>query len=236
MKIRVSVLLFFFLSVLGDTSDAQENVTTFGMQFKPIFVSDIGGGGAFITSEGPLSVGVMPSTGFAYGMIVRRGLTKNISIESGLNRVQSNYGYLFTDSDTEFERQLNFGIVSYEVPIKAMIFVRMGERLYLNNGLGFSVDIYASDVAVGDIQLEALTLRGAWAKIALEGHVGFEYRTKKAGYFYLGGTYHNPFSPVARSIVFYSTATDLRHMDFFLRGGYLTLDLKYFFNEPPVRK
>ena len=126
--------------------------------------------------------------------------------------------------------------MSYEVPIKAMIFVRLGERLYLNNGLGFSVDMYASDVGVGDIQLEALTLRGAWAKIALEGHVGFEYRTKKAGYFYLGGTYHNPFSPVARSIVAYSTATERRYMDFFLRGGYLTLDLKYFFNELPVRK
>ena len=106
MKIRISVLLFFFIFILGQVSNAQENVTTFGLQFKPIFVSDIGGGGAFITREGPLSVNVIPSTGFAYGMIVRRGLTKNISIEGGLNRVQRNYSYLFQDSDTGFERQM----------------------------------------------------------------------------------------------------------------------------------
>lgn len=235
MKIRVSV--FILLSTfLVQTIEAQENVTTFGLQFKPIFVSDIGGGGAFIEREGPLSVNVQPSTGYAYGMIIRRGLTKSISIEGGINRVQRKYSYLFKDADIGFERTLDFSYVNYEIPIKALIFVRMGERLYLNNGLGFSLDMYASDVGTGTYDLEAITLRGAWAKIALEGHVGFEYRTKKSGYFYLGGTYHNPFSSVARSIVAYQNTVERRTMDFFLRGGYLTLDLKYFFNEPANRR
>jgi len=232
--LRTSISFAFIITFLSNS--AQENVTTFGLQFKPIFVSDIGGSGPFIQRAGPLSVDVRPSTGYAYGMVIRRGLTKSISVEGGINRVQRNYSYLFKDSDTKFERQLDFGYVNYEIPIKAMIFVRLGEKLFLNNGLGCSLDMYASDVGVGDIELESITLRGSWAKVALEGHVGLEYRTKKSGYFYLGGTYHNPFSKVARSLVAYTDSSERRTTVLFLRGGYLTLDLKYFFNESASRK
>ena len=233
---RFSLLaIIFFLLIVPFGLLSQENVTTFGLQYKPIFVSDIGGGGPFLFRSGPLSVDVQPKTGSAYGMIIRRGITKSISVEGGINRIQRNYRYIFSDTDTGYERTLDFGYVNYEIPLKSMIFVRLGEYFYLNNGLGASLDLYASDVGAGNFELESITLRGAWAKVALEAHVGLEMRTRKSGYFYLGGTYHNPFSPVARSLVSYTDGTERRTLDFDLNGGYLTLDLKYYFYEPPVR-
>ena len=227
--------IIIFLLLLPFSLICQENVTTFGLQFKPIFVSDIGGSGPFIFRSGPLSVDVQPKTGNAYGMIIRRGITKSISVEGGINRIQRNYSYLFQDADTGYERTLDFGYVNYEIPFKSMVFVRLGEYFYLNNGLGASLDLYASDVGTGNFELESITLRGAWAKVAMEAHVGLEMRTRKSGYFYLGGTYHNPFSPVARSLVSYTDASDRRTLIFDLNGGYLTMDIKYYFYEPPVR-
>ncbi len=217
-------------------SQCQENVTTVGFQVKPIIETDIIGSGSFLVDNAPLSVQVNPKTGMSFGMVIRTGITKSISFEAGINRVTRNFEYLFRDDDIDYEETLKFGYVNYEIPLKGLVFVQLGERLFLNNSLGPSIDMYASDVTSGDVFLQQVTIRGAWAKIALEANLGLEYRTRKSGYFYFGATYHNPFSPVARSSVRYRDDISERFVSFDLDGGYLTLDFKYFFHEDPERK
>jgi hypothetical protein len=131
---------------------------------------------------------------------------------------------------------LDFTYVNYEIPVKGLIFIQLGENLFMNNSLGASIDLFASDVGSGDVDLEQITLRGQWAKIALEANLGMEYRTKKAGYFYFGATFHNPFSSVARSSVRYRSLTGDQYVNFDLFAGYLTLDFKYYFHEAPERR
>lgn len=68
-------------------------------------------------------------------------------------------------------------------------------------------------------------------------NLGFEYRTKKSGFFYLGGTYHLPFADVYRSKFQYledNYASDAQEIQ--LNGSYLTFDVRYFFHSKPIVK
>lgn len=230
---RSIVAILVFLSSVD--LRAQKDVTTVGFQLKPIIISDIVGSGPFEIQKSTLSVGVRPLTGMSFGMIIRTGITEKIAFETGINRVTRSYEYDFSDSETGYSRTLDFSYLNYEVPIKGLIFIQLGEDLYMNNSLGLSLDLYASDVASGDIELQQVTQRTQWAKAALEANLGMEFRSKKSGIFYLGTTFHNPFSRVARSAVHYRTLTEARFVDFDLTAGYLTLDFKYYFHEKPER-
>jgi hypothetical protein len=68
-------------------------------------------------------------------------------------------------------------------------------------------------------------------------NLGMEYRTKKAGYFYLGATYQVPFAPIYRSKFQYledNYASEVQGI--FLNGSYLTFDVCYFFHSKPIIK
>ena len=65
--------------------------------------------------------------------------------------------------------------------------------------------------------------------IDFNANVGFEYRTKKSGFFYLGGSIRVPFSPLFIILTKYQNqGYDLTTIDE-LNGSYLSIDLKYFF-------
>lgn len=228
----LSALVLFALGLFG-----QKNVTTFGIQIKPIIETGIIGGTDFTIRDGSIGADIIPRSGMSFGMVIRRGFTESVSLEVGINRVTRRFDYDFFDQERPLERSLSYGYVNYEIPVKGLVFVRLGERLFLNNSLGPSLDFYASDVASGDLELQQVTRRGQWAKVALEANVGMEYRTRKSGYIYFGTTYHNPFSRIARSSIRYRDDQSLteRYLSFDLKGGYLTLDIKYFFHEPPER-
>jgi len=59
--------------------------------------------------------------------------------------------------------------------------------------------------------------------------MGWEYRTKNSGTFYLGTTYQARIDNMA-SILFFEEET-IHKADFFhnIKGGYLSIDIKYFF-------
>ncbi len=231
---RLGIVLVVFL--ISFHSQGQKNVTTVGFQVKPIIVSAIGGSGPFTVNEDLLSVDVRPRTGMSFGMVIRTGITDKIAFEAGINRVTRKYIYDFTNSEVDYKRSLDFSYLNYEIPVKGLIFIQLGEDFFMNNSLGVSLDFYASDVASGDIDLLQVTRRGQWAKLALEANLGIEYRTRKAGIIYFGSTFHNPFSSVARSSVRYRTLAEEQYVNFDLNAGYLTLDVKYYFHEGAQRK
>lgn len=214
---------------------SQNKKTTFGIQYKPILVSNIGGAGSFTVQSGNYKVDVMPQTGHAYGMLIRTDLSKNITVETGINKVERRYEYAFLDMTTNAMRNVDFGFVNYEIPIKGLIYIQLSENMYMDGALGTSLDIYVSDVtSADDSDFRQETFRGQWLKFALEASLGAEYRTKNLGYFYLGGTFHSPFGEVARSRIQYEPTTgQLDNFNFGLNSGYLTVDLRYFFHEEP---
>ncbi|MEZ4800838.1 MAG: hypothetical protein R2809_13900, partial [Flavobacteriales bacterium] len=89
MDRRIVVFILTFL--ITSLAYAQENVTTFGIQVKPMINSKFFGTGASSVQEGDLTVSNNPQLGWNLGAVVRRGLTKNWSFETGINIVSRYY-------------------------------------------------------------------------------------------------------------------------------------------------
>lgn len=217
----------------------QKNVTTFGIQFKPIVPSKFFNSGEEQVVQDYLTVNYKPRIGFNFGMVMRQGFTDVISLEAGINMVRRNYDLTARDTDLGMDLKLNFAFVGYEVPVLGLIYVKLGERLWMNGAGGVSFDFYPTSVfnLVSDVQdtiffdFEQFTSRRHWMQVALLANYGFEYRTKTKGYWYLGISYHRPFDDVATT-----RATLIRDnipLSVYnnLSGSYLTIDLRYFFHE-----
>jgi hypothetical protein len=215
---------------------AQKSITTFGIQFKPILPIDL-----FNTTSDPiekdfLQLSLQPKTGYAFGMVVRRGLTEKLSFETGINYVKRNYELTLTDDSLIYSEKSGFGIVGYEIPIQGLVYIRWSKNLYMNNALGLSMDFLASDVRTYGEKFAHLSEKDSFLKLALLANIGFEYRTKNIGYFYLGASYHRPFSDIIQTRVTYKIGNIPYNINSKINGTYFTLDLRYFFNEKPDKK
>ena len=76
-------------------------------------------------------------------------------------------------------------------------------------------------------------LRKGWFTAALNANIGFEYRTSKSGFFYLGGSFQYPFSPIYTLAAAYNYKNASSVAFGKLGGTYITVDFKYFF--PNIR-
>ena len=175
-------------------------------------------------------------------MVIRHGFTKNISIESGINFTQRNFNLFYDMPDSGLSATNDVRIISYSLPISGLIYIRLGEQMYMNAALGASAVLFPSDVRViSNIEggSDYFLMEGAYrSKLqgALETNIGFEYRTKKYGFFYLGASYHLPFSPITTFAMSYERPPDAIISRGNVRGSYLTIDLRYFFNERKDKK
>ena len=79
--------------------------------------------------------------------------------------------------------------------------------------------------------------RTSWIIPALQANIGFEYRTYESGFWYLGFSYHQPFTNLTEAVVGFGEIQSSNDFTFFdVSGTYLTIDLKYFFHEPATRR
>jgi hypothetical protein len=239
---RILITVLFAIGCLSGL--AQEGVLTFGVQFRPLvpnrFVdfSDL-----VVEGEGMNGVW-SPELSLNFGGVVRYGITRAISIESGINVIRRRYTVFAVADDLG----LNEGVVNrfdgYEIPIQALYYVRLGDKLWMNASGGISLDMYPSNTfstaqAQRDTtfyQIEQFTARRSWLQIAVQANYGFEYRTKESGYFYLGASYHQPFSAMAISESVIRWDGGVRRSITALSGAYFTFDFRYFFHEDPDRR
>jgi hypothetical protein len=227
--LRSSILAVFSAALLHGFGQA--GVTTFGVQIKPIVPL------AFFDpitriDTGRLTGQVELRGGYALGMLVRQGVSPAISIEAGINLVERNYQLAATNDTNGISGRAALRWVGYEIPLLGLVYLRLGERMWMNNALGVSLDAYPSDALAGNDTLALAFLRRNWAQVAVVGNLGIEYRTPKSGYFYLGASYHRPFGDMVISQTRYrQNGADFRG-DVGISGTYLTLDLRYFFYEP----
>ncbi len=234
--LRALVLTLLAL-VWCPVSHAQQGVTTFGMQIKPVF--PVSYFDPLVTISRPSVDGTVELTGgVAYGMSVRIGLTNTISLETGLGQIQRNYAFSIRNDTNGYAQSGRVRYIGYEVPITALVYIRLGEKTFMNAAMGFSADLYPSNVQ-SLVDQGRIEIAKRWAQLGVLGNMGVEYRTYKSGTFYLGATYHRPFGNMAtveltyfdldgRSVVPYAMRSGLN-------GSYLTVDLRYYFHEDPER-
>lgn len=230
-SIKYKLVILFF--ALGLSSYAQKDIITYGLQIKPLVpISFFTGESIKSDSLGFLENEVASKTGYSFGMVIRRGYTNTIAIEYGINYVRRNYSIRLRENDTEID-YADFGYVSYEIPVQVLLYAKLSDELYINGSGGFSINFFASGVeSDGDNELiRHFSTKERYADLALLSNLGFEYRTKEKGYFYLGSSLHLPFNHVANTTVKYDDGVKNHTFKHELRGSYLTIDLRYFFPE-----
>lgn len=257
------IILFASIGIQAFCQDGKFPQTlSAGVEFRPIFPASFLKTGDQEAINDEYSVLVSPTFGFSAGMVIRYGFHKRFALETGLSFVQRNYNLTVNRAETvisptattpEYNSETDFTIVGYEHPIKLLVFVRLAERFYMNAAAGMNLTFYPSDIFTSDEGQNATdqyfkhsSLRlGFDGKTGSDGFIsggaivnlGGEYRTKKAGNFYLGATYQVPFAPIYRSKFQYGETSYLSEVQVMqLNGSYFTFDVRYFFHSKPIAK
>ncbi len=194
-------------------------------------------------TENGISFELTKKFGFSAGMVIRHDFSKMFSVESGISFVQRNQNFYVSDAARAYEFNQEFGTVGYEIPLLALVYIQLSDQVFMNTSFGMSFDLYPSDVAVfsDDDRVVVEGRRAGWILPALSANIGWEWRTKEKGSFYLGGTYHRSFGDTYEFYGEYDfdksdTASIVTPMYLTTNGNYLTLDFRYFFHEDPEKK
>ena len=230
---RLLVLLILQVSLIYSKAYGQDHVMTLGFQVKPIFRNSFFNSGNFDLIQDSTRYTVKPRIGYSYGMLVRKGLGKQLSLETGISYVKRNYSFFVDDLDSSFSAKADFSIVEYEIPVSVLVFIRLSEKIFMNNSVGLSIDLFKrSEIETSD-KVVYTFYRSTWIVPGLIANAGWEYRTAHAGYYYIGGSYQLPFAKVITMSADYYTVNSVETMTTKLGLGFFTFDIKFFF--PPDR-
>jgi hypothetical protein len=230
---RRTFILFFLLC--GIHVFAQKGVTTVGIQFKPIFPIGFLGSGKLTDTYENVTLENGLKSGFSGGLIIRKGFTDLIGIETGINYVKRRYQLTVTEGS--FKGVSEYRVISYEIPLLFMVYAQLFEKTYMNGALGPSITMYPSSVATYDpAYFYHVAIRNHVVMPAITANLGWEYRTEKSGFIYIGASFQRPFDYIFTSFFNYKGNGKDFTLGRRLSGSYLTLDLRYFFHEDPVKK
>lgn len=233
---RIKLILFSLLITSSLAILAQERVTTFGVQFKPIITSELFNTGKQEVKQSNVVFGVQPKTGYSFGMVIRKGMTKNLSLETGINYLNRKFEMSIDDQDSSFQETSSFSLVNYEIPISLLVYIRLSDYVFMNVSGGLALDIYPSDLYTYSSNFQNDVLMYDWIRASLIANIGWEYRTDNSGYFYLGASYHRPFSHMAKEVIWYNGNKRNERAELNLSGNYITIDIRYFFHEDAEKK
>jgi len=238
---KIGFIVFILVCCMNLNSHCQKGVTTFGLQYKPIIPNRFIGTYEQRFDTAQFFSSIQQKMGHSFGGVIRIGLTKNISIETGLNLTYRNFDLNFSVPDSGYVGEEKLRVVSYEIPLSCLIYIQLSKSLYVNTSLGAAMTLFSSDVheLVPIAGNEYFLQEGAYrSKVqgALLANVGFEYRTRDKGYFYFGTSYHLPFTPIMTFAMSYEYPPGKRLVIDNVLGSYLTLDFRYFFHEKPATR
>lgn len=174
-------------------------------------------------------------SGFGFGGIIRMKLSDTWNLESGLYYTRRNFRFKINDLMGSFEDEIDVRNVSYEIPLKGLVYIRLGERVFMNVALGASVNFVASDIASYQLNYSFKAFKPAWARAGIIGNLGVEYRTPEDGYFYIGASYNQILGDMMITEIDYFRGGDppAYRQRGTLDGTYFAIDFRYFF---PIRE
>ena len=228
---KKGLVLYFLFIIRSIPIEAQGKLNTVGIQVKPIFPNSYVVSGTNTAIQENVTYDVTLHSGLSMGMVIRHGFSDLLALESGINYIKRSYKLRIVDEN--FTGESRFRIVGYEIPVNLLVFIRLGEKMFMNASMGPSLDMFASDVQSQDYYFTHRSYRNNIFQPAVTANMGCEYRTPKSGYFYLGVSYHRPFSYIYVTKINYQVKKDVIES---LAGNYLTIDIRYFFYEDPKKK
>lgn len=241
MVMRFSLILVLLFAVFG-TLFAQgpkkkkdRFPSYFGLTIAPIVPSTGSKRASFTDTTGSMTTTFRQNVGILFGASVRIGITKQISIETGIFQARRNFTTSIAIPDSNVYGTQSLGFVNYDIPINALAYVKLSEDWYMNATLGISINQYPSDVQDtvkpgGKNYLEMQGRRIERTHFSSNAGIGFEYRTKKAGTFYLGAAGKVTFKPIMLGVgILHQTGTSNRLISYGpISGSYFSIDLRYY--------
>lgn len=220
--IKLSLLILF---IKPYNADAQSK-PLFGIMVKPIIQTALFSTDMDRVLENGAAYQVAPEGGYNAGMIVRHRIYKGISLETGISYVKRGFNIALQDS--AISTSVNFKLINYEIPVLGLIYIQLSEQLFINNAFGLSLHFFPNDIYTETDNIRHYTERNEWVLPALTANVGFEFRTKKSGFFYLGGSYNRMLTTLATSQIEYPGNKNVKVVNIPLAGHYFSVDMKYF--------
>lgn len=240
MKLFVGLFICIFPFISFGQSVKKKIPSYFGFQYKQIFPTKFIGDKTLILNDEGYTNTTTQKMGFLFGATVRVGVSKLIAIETGLDFTQRNFLIDFEVADSGLYAQRDLRFIEYSLPINVLTYIQLAEKWYMNASIGFSTTFKPTDVYVYGQQSTHFFHHNGVAvnKVGLDlnGNLGFEFRTEKNGFFYLGGSARVPFFPIfsVKSTYQYEGYNVQTFGD--VDGSYFSLDLKYFFPNVASKK
>jgi len=233
-----SVLLGCYFSAAQPREKRDKFPSYFGLIAAPVFPTNVLGDktSIFRDSTQTMTTTFNQKTGYMFGASVRIGLTKRISIETGLTQIRRNFSVNHSIPDSSVLETKTFSFVSYDIPINGLVYVQLTENIYMNAALGVSISHYPSDIidtirpgGKNFLTQEGRRIKRTW--FSFNAGIGFEYRTEKSGTFYIGGAGKVPLLPIMFGVgIMNQVGTSQRLVAYGpVDGSYLSVDIRYYF-------
>lgn len=232
---KIIVVLFICISALS-YSQSNRVPSYFGIQYQSVIPNDLLGQKSLSLANESFSSSINQKMGYSMGATVRFGITELIAFETGINFTKRNFNINMEVPDSNLFVSDAPSFIEYNIPLNCLIYIKMTKEWYANASLGVAVTYKPSSIGrqINPEGLHSFIYDGYVdfrRKIGVDfnGNVGVEYRTKKSGFFYLGGSVRIPFAPLFIMLTKYQNqGYELTTSDEY-NGSYLSVDLKYFF-------
>lgn len=171
---------------------------------------------------------------YTFGATARIGLTKTFSIETGISQVRRHYSTTVSLPDSGILVSQKLAFINYDIPLNGLFYVQLADKWFMDASLGISITHYPSDVQdTALIPKKSIIVQGRRTErtyFALNAGIGFEYRTFKAGTFFLGVGAKVPLKSPLFGVGIIKTSGEGTLFSAYkpLTSGYFTIDFKYF--------
>lgn len=242
MKLILPIFFLFFSVVTFSQSRKPKVPSYFGFQVKPILPTNFIGQPVTKQEIKGFKTVMTQRTGYSFGGVVRAGVTKLIAIETGINFNQRNFDLDISYPDSNAYGKNDMSFVTYDIPIRGLVYIQLADQWFMNTAIGTAITYNPTNVGV-------ITLPGGFSKFRHTGlgkkvnfeinaSIGFEFRTEKKGFFYLGAYAAVPVSPIMylkseydnSGFTLVTDAENTGRVD----GSFFAFEFKYFF--PIVKK
>jgi len=243
MKIYITIL-FNILALLSIAQSKAlkdnrkiEKQTIFGIQVSPILPTNFLEKNDYTFQSDTVNYSINSQASFSYGVEIRHYFTYRFAVNTGIMYTKRNIKVDYSSehttnnnrlTDTTFTRDLKF--IAFEIPVRASGYVRLSKEIYMSIAGGVNINFYPSDIRVDNVYVQRMgTFGWMFFQLGVSASLGWEYRTKDSGIFFIGGSYQTRFDNMA-SILLFEKET-IHKADYYhnITGSYFSIDFKYFF-------
>ncbi|NDB35432.1 MAG: hypothetical protein EB023_08830 [Flavobacteriia bacterium] len=237
LSFLLSLTIFPAFCQIGDT----KLPSYFGVQVRSIIPTNFVGNPITTLQKDGLQASLQQTIGYSFGGIVRVGLTELIALETGINFSQRYFKVQGSIADSGIYVTNQLGFIQYDLPLNGLIYIKLTKRFFANASLGVTAGFKPTSIATqnnidGSKFFYHTGFVNKKASLDLNGNLGFEFRSKKSGFFYLGAAVRLPLAPLFTYIATYRNQGYKVTQYGDVSGAFLGIDLRYFFRNVKGQK